>query len=62
SNSMNRTPLVLAISFPLLGWIRDFHPLETCAARRTQKPLPTHAAVFIIGVMYVIWDVESLLR
>ena len=37
SNSMNRTPLVLAISFPLLGWIRDFHPLETCAARRTRK-------------------------
>ncbi len=33
---MNRTPLVLAVSFPLLGWIRDFHPLETCAARRTR--------------------------
>jgi len=35
--SMNRTPLVSAVSFPLLGWIRDFHPLETCAARRTRK-------------------------
>lgn len=34
---MNRTPLVLAISFPLLGRIRDLHPLETCAARRTEK-------------------------
>ena len=33
--AINRTPLVLAISFPLLGWIRDFHPLETCAARHT---------------------------
>lgn len=35
--AMKRTPLVLAVSFPLLGWIRDFHPLETCAARRTTK-------------------------
>ncbi len=34
---MNRTPLVLAVSFPLPGRIRDFHPLETCAARRTTK-------------------------
>lgn len=33
--AINRTPLVLAISFPLLGWIRNFHPLEMCAARRT---------------------------
>ncbi|MBR3607134.1 MAG: hypothetical protein IKL51_06135, partial [Lachnospiraceae bacterium] len=31
------TPLVLAISFPLLGRIRNFHPLETCAAGRTAK-------------------------
>ena len=35
--AMNRTPLVLAVSFPLLGRIRNFHPLATCAARRTQK-------------------------
>ena len=35
--AMKRTPLVLAVSFPLLGRIRDFHPLETCAARRTMK-------------------------
>ena len=38
--AMKRTPLVLAVSFPLLGRIRDFHPLETCAARRTQQILP----------------------
>lgn len=38
--AMKRTPLVLAVSFPLLGRIRDFHPLETCAARRTIKKLP----------------------
>lgn len=35
--AMNRSPLVLAISFPLLGRIWNFHPLVTCAARRTQK-------------------------
>ena len=35
--AMKRTPLVLAVSFPLLGRIRDFHPLATCAARRTSK-------------------------
>ena len=36
SDSTSRwTPLSLAVSFPLLGRIRDFHPLETCAARRT---------------------------
>ena len=33
--AMNRTPLVSAVSFPLLGRIRNFHPLATCAARRT---------------------------
>ena len=26
-----------AVSFPLLRRIRDFHPLETCAARRMKK-------------------------
>lgn len=31
--------MVLAISFPLLGRIRAFHPLVTCAARRTKKDL-----------------------
>ncbi|RHU21524.1 hypothetical protein DXD76_15890, partial [Firmicutes bacterium TM09-10] len=41
------TPLVLAVSFPLLGWIGDFHPLETCAARRTtiKKPECFHIPV-----------------
>ena len=34
---MNRTPLVLAISFPLLGRIRDFHSLERAPAGRTAK-------------------------
>ena len=38
--AMKRTPLVLAVSFPLLGQIRDFHPLATCAARRTIKAQP----------------------
>lgn len=35
--AMKRTPLVLAVSFPLLGRIRNFHPLATCAARHTKK-------------------------
>ena len=30
-------PWCSAVSFPLLGRIRNFHPLATCAARRTQK-------------------------
>ena len=34
---MKRTPLSLAMSFPLPGQTRDFHPLEPCAARRTVK-------------------------
>ena len=34
------TPLVLAVSFPLLGRIRNFHPLVTCAARHTNKKEP----------------------
>ena len=38
SDSWSPTPpLVLAVSFPLLGRIRNFHPLATCAARRTKK-------------------------
>ena len=37
SSSMKRTPLSLAMSFPLLGQTRDFHPLETCAVRHTKK-------------------------
>ena len=38
SDSTSRwTPLPLAISFPLSGHYTDFHPLETCAARRILK-------------------------
>ena len=54
SNSMNRTPLVLAISFPLLGWIRDFHPLETCAARRTIIMTTSSAGGFLCGYKPVV--------
>jgi hypothetical protein len=38
----------LAISFPLLGWIRDFHPLETCAARRTREKEPDFLPVLFL--------------
>ena len=38
SDSTSRwTPLPLAISFPSLGRIRDFHPLEHAHAGRTQE-------------------------
>ena len=36
-STLRWTPLSLAVSFPLPGQIRDFHPLATCAARRTKK-------------------------
>ena len=31
------TPLLFSYTFPTTGWIRDFNPLETCAARRTKR-------------------------
>ena len=34
---LTTTLTISAVSFPLLGRIRDFHPLETCAARRTKS-------------------------
>ena len=36
------TPLPLAICFPSLGRIRDFHPLEHAHAGRTTNPEPPH--------------------
>ena len=29
--------LAFGYILPTTGWIRDFNPLETCAARRTRK-------------------------
>ena len=29
--------LVFGYILPTTGWIRDFNPLETCAARRTKR-------------------------
>ena len=38
SDSTSRwTPLPWAIAFPLLGWLRDLHPLDNAHAERTQK-------------------------
>ena len=31
------TPLLLAIQFPLLGLVRDLHPLDNAHAERTNK-------------------------
>lgn len=47
--AMKRTPLVLAVSFPLLGRIRNFHPLVTCAARHTKKE---HSTKYLIYEMF----------
>jgi len=33
--------LAFGCILPTTGWIRDLHPLETCAARRTQKAVQT---------------------
>ena len=33
--------LAFGYILPTTGRIRDFNPLETCAARRTQKRIPT---------------------
>lgn len=52
--AMKRTPLVLAVSFPLLGRIRDFHPLETCAARRTIIMTTSSAGGFLCGYKPVV--------
>ena len=32
------TPLLLAIQFPLLGLVRDLHPLEQAHAEHTKNP------------------------
>ena len=41
-------------SFPLLGRIRDFHPLETCAARRTIIMTTSSAGGFLCGYKPVV--------
>ena len=41
SDSTSRwTPLPLAIAFPLLGRLRDLHPLDNAHAERTEKRAP----------------------
>ena len=38
SDSTSRwTPLPWAIAFPLLGWLRDLHPLDNAHAERTNN-------------------------
>ena len=45
--------LAFGYILPTTGWIRDFNPLETCAARRTRKNTTTlkfflNAVVFFL--------------
>ena len=49
------TPLPLAICFPSLGRIRDFHPLEHTHAGRTicSGSLIMRAAVFFVSICYI---------
>ena len=50
SDSASRqTPLVFSYLLPATGRIRDFNPLETCAAGRTTKK---HACTHRTGVLY----------
>ena len=39
-----RTPLMFGYILPAVGRIRDFHPLETCAAGRTETQTTDHHA------------------
>ena len=38
--------LAFGYILPTTGWIRDFNPLETCAAGRTIKKNPDHSGFF----------------
>ena len=45
--------LAFGYILPTTGRIRDLHPLETCAAGRTQKTqLPWLAAAFLLSICY----------
>ena len=39
--------LAFGCTLPTTGRVRDFHPLETCAAGRTKKPLDLAPRVFL---------------
>ena len=46
SDSTSRgTPLPWAIAFPLLGWLRDLHPLDNAHAERTKVRRPPLQAI-----------------
>ena len=42
--------LAFGYILPTTGWIRDFNPLETCAARRTRQKSPA----FTLTIFYCI--------
>ena len=52
SDSTSRwTPLPWAIAFPLLGWLRDLHPLDNAHAERTKKKRVSVRLSFFAVVM-----------
>ena len=38
---------------PTTGWIRDFNPLETCAARRTTEKMADRLSTYLPSLIYI---------
>ena len=53
--------LAFGYILPTTGWIRDFNPLETCAARRTQQKScqnPNIESGFSTGLFYIFFPCQ----
>ena len=53
--------LAFGYILPATGRIRDFHPLETCAARRTNKKGPENFHLPVLFFHFIIPDMLRLL-
>ncbi len=60
--SHNGHPCCSAVSFPLLGRTRDFHPLEACAVGRTLKKEPVQKAPFCHIIIFILCKRYPLLQ
>ena len=52
--------LAFGYILPTTGWIRDFNPLETCAARRTQKKQHTAVIMLYATFIYVFTNITNI--
>ena len=43
--------LAFGYILPTTGWIRDFNPLETCAARRTIEKNAGYKLIIVTGIL-----------